>query len=95
MMLGLVSCRQRDVREAVIEVPRLQAEADAAAVTRLMEQAYGVAMDEENPVVVDIQAHTVTVKYDSMLTAIKNLEFQLATNGYATVNVPTNVMAAP
>lgn len=94
LLVGAGSCRQDDVRTAVIEVPSLSEQADSMAVSNIMRRTFGVTTNKDS-VVVDLQAKTVTVRYDSMLTAIKNLEFSLATNGYATVNVPVNVMVAP
>ena len=88
-----MSCRQKDIRTVTLNVPGMTNEAAAASIRKILAGTHGVYQrvgESATPVKTDLAAGTVTVTYDSMQTAIKNLEFAIATNGYATINVPVN-----
>jgi copper chaperone CopZ len=96
MVVGVVlvgaSCRKTDVRTAVIRVPQMRTQDGAKLVTEAIKQArYGVQVDS---IKADVVSRTVTLKYDSMELAIKNIEFLVADAGFDANEVPRNTAAA-
>ena len=76
-LLALAGCRQKDVREFDVDVPALTA-ANEDAVRRAISGCTGVIADSLK---FDLANHRVTVRYDSMQTAKKNIEFAVAKVG--------------
>ena len=78
VVLSACGCRRTDVRDFVIEVPALTAE-NAAAVTRPLSAFEGF---DAKSLKVDAAAHRISLRYDSMKVAKKNLEMAIAQAGY-------------
>lgn len=84
-------CRRIDEREFAIAVPAMTA-ADTNAIVQVLKGQCGVRGET---VRADLDRKTVSLVYDSMLTARKNLEFALAGEGYEANGVtPESVGAA-
>ena len=81
-LLAFAGCRQRDVRDFAIDVPALSPES-AGAVTNAISQAlFGCVGVDKSSIRFDSANHRVTLRYDSMQTAKKNLEFAIAKAGF-------------
>ncbi len=96
LLLTLVvgGCRTQDIRTVEIEVPGMQCSLCVGRVRRALEQhaTEGVrAKDLE----FDLATRRVSVTYDSMLIAIKNLEFAIAAAGYEVAAEPYPIPADP
>lgn len=92
LALAGASCRRTDVRTAVIRVPQMRTQAGVERVTEAIKQArYAVQVDS---IKVDLESRTVTLKYDSMDLAIKNIEFLVAEAGFDANEVPRNAAVA-
>ena len=77
-LFALAGCRQKDVRDFAVDVPALSQENEAAvsgAIRVALAGCIGVDMSS-------VQFDSVTLRYDSMQTAKKNLEFAIAKAGY-------------
>lgn len=83
--LGAVSCRTRDVRTVLILVPEMKNTACRDIVVRAVAGCVGV---DSSKIVVSLPRRTVTVSYDSLLTALKNIEFAVAESGFQANEVP-------
>jgi copper chaperone CopZ len=71
------SCRVQDVRNVVIKTPGLKNPACAKVIQDAFMRQPGII--NVSP---DFQKHEVTVKYNSMVIAIKNIEFTIAEAGF-------------
>ena len=71
-------CRRTDVRDFEISIPALTAEAEPAIRQSLM----GFAGVEKSSLKFDRQAKKLTLRYDSMQLAKKNIEMAIAKAGY-------------
>lgn len=91
-LLAAGGCRTKDVRTIVIHAPGVRCNACAERVTRALVALEGV---DAKALAVDVAKGTVTVTYDSMLVAIKNLEFAVAAAGYAVEAKPYPLPADP
>ena len=81
-LLAFAGCRQKDVREFAIDVPALTQEKEAAvtgAIHGALAACTGVDMASLQ---FDAANHRVTLTYDSMQTAKKNIEMAIAKAGY-------------
>lgn len=87
----LVSCRQRDVRSVVVHVPEMQNMACASVIRDTVLAVPGVERSPE--IKIDLQKRTVTVTYDSMVTAIKNIESAVADRGFVANGRPADKAA--
>jgi copper chaperone CopZ len=89
MMLGLalvaVSCRTKDVRTVLVYAPGMKNAACSEIVVRAVSKCVGVDASKTR---VDLMNHTVTVTYDSLITALKNIEFAIAEAGFQANEVP-------
>ena len=91
-LLAAAGCRRTDVREFTISIPSM-APGDHAAVTGALAMYGGV---DKSSYAFDDAAHTLTLRYDSMQVAKKNLELAIAKAGFAANGVtPESVGAVP
>jgi len=91
LALGAVSCRTRDVRTVLILVPEMKNAACSDIVVKAVAGCVGV---NPSKIVVSLPKRTVTVSYDSLLTALKNIEFAVADSGFQANEVPAKQEAA-
>jgi len=77
--LSLCGCRIKDERELVIDVPHMRTEQDVAKVRSSLLSLRGVHL---KTAVFDARSHKVTVRFDSMVVAYKNIEIAIAEAGY-------------
>ena len=85
-------CRVSDVRELTVNVPGMATEADAERVLAALVPLGGI---DRGKTVHDVSARTVTVRYDSMVIAHKNIEIAIAEAGYEANGIPAVKGAAP
>ena len=91
-LASLAGCRRADIRDYTIEIPGLTAENQPRAAKALAEQS-GIVADSLKW---DLANKTLTLKYDSMQVAKKNLELAIAKAGFAANGVtPESVGAKP
>jgi copper chaperone CopZ len=83
------SCRQQDLRQAVIHVPAMDSPEKAFEVKRVLSASAGVLGET---VEVDMEQRTVRLTYESLVTALKNLEFAVSQAGYAANSVPAHAI---
>ncbi len=86
----MVSCRQHDYRTVKIKVPQMHNAECAQRVGQALTNRVGV--DPES-ISIDLNDKTVQVTYDSMVTALKNLEFFIADAGFDAGPIPANAAA--
>ena len=75
----------------MIDVPGMETEEHAALVSRAMGTVPGV---DTNSVRFDFTRHTVTVRYESLVASLKNIEMAIADAGFAANDIPANAEAA-
>ncbi len=75
----------------MIDVPGMQNETHAAMVLHAMRTIPGV---DTNSVRLDFTKHTVTVRYESLVASLKNIEMAIADAGFSANDVPANPEAA-
>ena len=81
-LFACAGCRQKDVRDFTVDVPALVQEKEdevAGAVRAALVRCSGVNMASLQ---FDAANHRVTLKYDSMQTAKKNIEMAIAKAGF-------------
>jgi len=78
-MLTLCGCRIQDERELVVKVPQMQTEQDVVKVRNALMQLRGLDLEAAS---FDLTTQTVTVRFDSMVVAFKNIEIAIAEAGY-------------
>lgn len=86
-LLG-VSCRQQDLRTTTIRCPRVGSATSVRLVTDALANVDGVL-----PGSIRCDTGAVTVSYDSMKIAVKNLEFLIAEAGFDAGEFPANAKA--
>jgi copper chaperone CopZ len=94
LLLGalLVSgCRESDVRKMTVKVPAMASEEDVQRIRRAVTALNGV---NKELVVIDVPSHSVTVTYDSMMVAHKNIEIAIAEAGFDANGIPAISAAA-
>lgn len=79
MGLLVTGCRVSDIREMTVKVPAMASEADVQKVRSALAPLAGV---DKEKTVCDVKTHIVTVRYDSMQVAHKNIEIAIAEAGY-------------
>lgn len=90
--LALVGCRRADVRSFTVALPDATA-ADVPALRAALAPYLGV---QHETIVFDAAKHELTLKYDSMQLAHKNIEMSLAKAGFKANGVtPESVGAKP
>ena len=77
--LFAAGCRVSDIREMTVALPGLAGEADQAKITQAIESLPGI---QKESLRFDLQAKTLTLRYDSMQVAHKNVEIAIAEAGY-------------
>ncbi len=90
--LLLSGCRLHDVRTIELDVPGMRCEACGERVVRSLAALEGVEPDRLS---VQLETGKVSVRYDSMVVAIKNLEFAVASAGYRVEARPYPIPADP
>lgn len=85
----LVSCRQHDYRTVKVKVPQMHNQACAEVVQKALHGRAGEIEVKE----INLEDRTVTVSYDSMVTALKNIEFFIADAGFQAGSIPANESA--
>jgi copper chaperone CopZ len=104
------SCRQQDNRTLIINVPEMRNEACVRVIAASLWTSPGIKRKEFHPrrkndpvpfeyllsdsVTFNISRRQVTVVYDSLLTADKNIEFRIAKAGFAANDIPADKKAA-
>lgn len=85
-----VSCRKHDYHTVVIHVPEMSNKACAELVSKAVyvEVNRCHSLHTEKGISLDLNTRTITVTYDSLNMALKNIEFAIAEVGFATDNVP-------
>ena len=78
VLLALAGCRRTDVRDFTVEIPQA-AESDVPAITASLGAFAGV---EKSSIRFDAARHVLTLKYDSMQVAKKNIEMAIAKAGF-------------
>ena len=81
-LLAFAGCRQKDVREFAIDVPALTQESEAAVTAAIRGALLPCSGVDMASLQFDAASHRVTLKYDSMQTAKKNIEMAIAKAGY-------------
>lgn len=71
------ACRKHDIRTVVVEVPGLRHPTCA----RIIQEAF-VRQPGIRSVQPDLQQRTLKITYDSMIIALKNIEFVIADAGF-------------
>lgn len=91
LIVCLAGCRKQDVRTAVISVPGMTNAACAQTIQDAFMRQPGIKAIRP-----DFQQRTLTVTYDSMVIARKNIEFTIAGAGFNANDIPasTNAPAA-
>lgn len=77
MIVLFVSCRVQDVRQVVINVPGLKNPACAKVIQDAFMRQPGII--NVSP---DFQKREILVKYNSMVIALKNIEYTIAAAGF-------------
>lgn len=87
----LSSCRQQDVREVVVKTPGLKNQACAKIIQDAFMHQPGIVSIRP-----DFQKHEIAVTYNSMVIALKNIEFTIAAAGFDAndIRAQTNALAA-
>ena len=83
--LSLSACRTQDIRSKTIQIPDVKTDAARVVVSNALAQLEGV-----NGGSIRFAPGTVTVTYDSMRLALKNMEFAIADAGFSANDTPAN-----
>lgn len=78
-VMVLCGCRIQDQRELVVKVPQMKEERDVAKVRNSLLPLRGVDLEHAR---FDLATQTVTLSFDSMVVAHKNIEIAIAEAGY-------------
>lgn len=82
------ACRTKDVRQKIIRIPQVHTQSAADIVTKALVETEGVSS-----VSVSIKEGTVSVTYDSMRVALKNLEAAISDAGFDANDTPADTRA--
>lgn len=85
VLAGLSGCRRVDARTMKIDVPAMRSVECAHIVGQAVSALKGV---HPELTVIDLNDRTVTVTYDSIRIALKNIEFAIADAGFQANDVP-------
>ncbi len=92
LVVGLSSsCRKRDMRTIVVQVPGMKGEVCKRIIVDALMRTPGVTPES---VSADLEKRTVQVTYDSIFLARKNIEFAIADVGFKADDVPAKEDAA-
>ncbi len=89
-MLSVAGCRRTDVRDFVVEVPEAT-QADVSAIASALAPYGGV---DKSSLAFDASARRLTLKYDSMQIARKNIEMAIAKAGFTANGVTPESIGA-
>ena len=78
-VLLVSGCRVSDVRPLTVKVPAMAAEDDVQRIRKALSSLNGVNKEQA---VYDVKEHKITLTYDSMVVANKNIEIAIAEAGY-------------
>ena len=92
MLACVVSCRRQDVKTVVVRVPDMRNRACVNIIVKALVKEAGVKGGKD--LMVDIDSRTLTVKYDSLFTAKKNVEYAIAAVGFSANDIPADQKAA-
>lgn len=87
--LWTAGCRKQDMRTVTVKVPGLKNQECA----RIIQDAF-IRYPGIKTVQPDVAAREVRVTYNSMVIAIKNIEFIIAQAGFDANDIPANTNAA-
>ncbi len=91
-LAAICGCRRTDVRDFTISIPSMT-QNDYAAISGSLSKYGGV---DKGSYVFDAEKHTLTLKYDSMQVAKKNIEIAIAKAGFTANGVtPESVGVKP
>ncbi len=95
---GSTGCRRRDVRTAEIDVPGLKNRKCEEIILKKLLPVAGIMPDIKakplRPLIYfDIPRRKVTITYNSMQVAVKNLEHHIASAGFDAGPIPANADA--
>ncbi len=82
------ACRQRDIQTVTIEVPQLQGQECKQLLREVVSAMNGVRTAD-----LVVETGSVTVTYDSMRLALKNLEYAIAGTGFQANEIPADPKA--
>lgn len=92
LILALAGCRRTDVRSFAVDVPQAT-EADLPALKASLDRYAGV---DKSTIKFDAAARRLTLRYDSMQIAKKNIEMAIAGAGFTANGVtPESIGAMP
>ena len=98
LLLAAGSCRRTDYEERSFSVPELKNEACAneisTALTRLLTMPNMDGCLKPETIKFDYETRTVTVEYNSMQLAKKNIEHTIAKIGFTANDIPADSTAA-
>ena len=86
--VATVSCRQEEIRTRTFQVPQLKNEHAVRIVVDALSKVDGVIPEK-----IQGGKGTVTITYDSMKVAVKNLEFVIAKAGFNANDTPADPQA--
>jgi copper chaperone CopZ len=84
-VLLLSGCRESDIRTMTVKVPAMAGEADVQCIRKALSPLNGVNIELT---VFDVPEHKITLTYDSMVVAHKNIEIAIAEAGYEANDIP-------
>ena len=91
--LSSFSCRKEDVKTVVVKVPKLKNAVSAQIIQDAFMKQPGI-----KSIHADFERHELTITYNSMIIALKNIEFVIAGVGFDandTPAVPESVKKLP
>jgi len=91
LLFSASSCRQHDYRTLVIHVPEMRNQACVREISKSLARSPGLT---SNSVKFDMANRQITVTYDSLVTADKNLEFLVVKAGFEANGIPADKKAA-
>jgi copper chaperone CopZ len=86
--LGVVACRQVDIRTKTIKVAQMKSESCEKIVVAALAKTDGILAEQ-----ITVAQGQVTVTYDSMKVGLKNLEFTIAAAGFDAGETPADAKA--
>ncbi len=89
LIVCLAGCRKQDMRTVIVAVPNLKNTTCAQIIQDAFMRQPGIKAIHP-----DFQHHTLTVIYDSMVIARKNIEYTIAGAGFDANDIPAQSNAA-
>ncbi len=91
LLMSGISCRQHDYRELTIQVPEMRNAACVRVISGALARTPGL---QRESVKLDIPGRKITLVYDSLLAADKNVEFLVVKAGFSANGIPADPKAA-